>query len=38
MWKLTEEEKPKYEKGIKEEINKLLADVYKAEKKNNYMK
>ena len=28
--KLTEEEKPKYEKEIKEEINKLLADVYKA--------
>ena len=30
--KLTEEEKPKYEKEIKEEINKLLADVYKAGK------
>ena len=29
---LTEEEKPKYEKEIKEEINKLLDDVYKAGK------
>ena len=29
---LTEEEKPKYEKEIKEEINKLLGDVYKAGK------
>ena len=29
---LTEEEKPKYEKEVKEEINKLLDDVYKAEK------
>ena len=29
---LTEEEKPKYEKEVKEEINKLLADVYKAGK------
>ena len=28
--KITEEEKNKYEKEIKEEINKLLADVYKA--------
>ena len=28
--KLTEEEKSKYEKEIKEEINKLLDDVYKA--------
>ena len=28
--KLTEEEKPKYEKEVKEEINKLLDDVYKA--------
>ena len=28
--KLTEEEKPKYEKEIKQEINKLLDDVYKA--------
>lgn len=27
--KLTEEEKSKYEKEIKEEINKLLDDVYK---------
>ena len=27
---LTEEEKPKYEKEVKEEINKLLDDVYKA--------
>ena len=27
---LTEEEKPKYEKEIKQEINKLLDDVYKA--------
>ena len=27
--KLTEEEKPKYEKEIKQEINKLLDDVYK---------
>ena len=31
--KLTEEEKPKYEKEIKEEINKLLDDVYKAGEK-----
>ncbi len=31
--KLTEEEKPKYEKEIKEEINKLLDDVYKAGQK-----
>ena len=30
--KLTEEEKTKYEKEIKEEINKLLDDVYKAGK------
>ena len=30
--KLTEEEKPKYEKEIKQEINKLLDDVYKAVK------
>ena len=30
--KLTEEEKPKYKKEIKQEINKLLDDVYKAEK------
>ena len=30
--KLTEEEKPKYEKEIKQEINKLLNDVYKAGK------
>jgi len=29
---LTEEEKPKYEKEVKEEINKLLDDVYKAGK------
>ena len=29
---LTEEEKPKYEKEIKEEINKLRDDVYKAGK------
>ncbi len=29
---LTEEEKPKYEKEIKEEIKKLLDDVYKAGK------
>ena len=29
---LTEEEKSKYEKEIKQEINKLLDDVYKAEK------
>ena len=29
---LTEEEKPKYEKEAKEEINKLLDDVYKAGK------
>ena len=29
---LTEEEKPKYEKELKEEINKLLDDVYKAGK------
>ena len=28
--KLTEEDKPKYEKEIKQEINKLLDDVYKA--------
>ena len=28
--KLTEEEKPKYKKEVKEEINKLLDDVYKA--------
>ena len=28
--KLTEEEKPKYEKEIKQEINKLLDDVYNA--------
>ena len=28
--KLTEEEKTKYEKEVKEEINKLLDDVYKA--------
>ena len=27
---LTEEEKPKYDKEIKQEINKLLDDVYKA--------
>ena len=31
--KLTEEEKPKYEKEVKEEINKLLDDVYKAGEK-----
>ena len=31
--KLTEEEKPKYEQEIKQEINKLLDDVYKAGKK-----
>ena len=31
--KLTEEEKSKYEKEIKEEINKLLDDVYKAGEK-----
>ena len=31
--KLTEEEKPKYEKEIREEINKLLDDVYKAGQK-----
>ena len=31
--KLTEEEKTKYEKEIKEEINKLLDDVYKAGEK-----
>ena len=31
--KLTEEEKPKYEKEIKEEINKLSDDVYKAGEK-----
>ena len=31
--KLTEEEKPKYEKEIKQEINKLLDDVYKAGEK-----
>ena len=30
--KLTEEEKTKYEREIKEEINKLLDDVYKAGK------
>ena len=30
---LTEEEKPKYEKEIKQEINKLLDDVYKAGEK-----
>ena len=30
--KLTEEEKPKYEQEIKQEINKLLDDVYKAGK------
>ena len=30
--KLTEEEKPKYKKEIKQEINKLLDDVYKAGK------
>ena len=30
--KLTEEEKPKYEKEIKKEINKLLDDVYNAGK------
>ena len=30
--KLTEEEKPKYEKEIKQKINKLLDDVYKAGK------
>ena len=30
--KLTEEEKPKYEKEIKQEINKLLDDVYNAGK------
>ena len=30
--KLTEEEKTKYERDIKEEINKLLDDVYKAGK------
>ena len=30
--KLTEEEKTKYEKEVKEEINKLLDDVYKAGK------
>ena len=29
---LTEEEKPKYKKEVKEEINKLLDDVYKAGK------
>ena len=29
---LTEEEKSKYEKEIKQEINKLLDDVYKAGK------
>ena len=29
---LTEEEKPKYEKEVKEEINKLLDDIYKAGK------
>ena len=31
--KLTEEEKSKYEKEIKQEINKLLGDVYKAGEK-----
>ena len=31
--KLTEEERPKYEKEVKEEINKLLDDVYKAGEK-----
>ena len=31
--KLTEEEKSKYEKEIKQEINKLLDDVYKAGEK-----
>ncbi|MEZ7737560.1 hypothetical protein O3822_08195 [Gemella sanguinis] len=30
---LTEEEKSKYEKEIKKEINKLLDDVYKAGEK-----
>ena len=30
--KLTEEEKTKYEQEIKQEINKLLDDVYKAGK------
>ena len=30
--KLTEEEKPKYEKEIKQEINKLLDDIYNAGK------
>lgn len=30
---LTEEEKSKYEKEIKQEINKLLDDVYKAGEK-----
>ena len=30
--KLTEEEKPKYEQEIKQEINKLLDDIYKAGK------
>ena len=34
--KLTEEEKTKYEKEIKEEINKLLDDVYKAGQKQLY--
>ena len=34
--KLTEEEKPKYEKEIKQEINKLLDDVYKAGQKQLY--
>ena len=33
---LTEEEKPKYEKEIKQEINKLLDDVYKAGQKQLY--
>ena len=34
--KLTEEEKTKYEKEIKQEINKLLDDVYKAGQKQLY--
>ena len=33
---LTEEEKTKYEKEIKQEINKLLDDVYKAGQKQLY--
>ena len=33
---LTEEEKPKYEKEVKEEINKLLDDVYKAGQEQLY--